>query len=674
VKLDIAYAPSAKTTFWQRSETTWADVCAWVNDPRRDGTKDGPGYVLGRLTSNRREIALDADHLTRDTMDGLLASLLELNVAAVVYSTFSHTAEAPRLRILILPDRPLSPEDYWVAASGLMRRFGLELFDRSSNQHERLMYLPSVAPEGDYFSLVHEGPPLEVDAFLEEVGLLYDIDPRPAERGETPELVQHSPARPVPDEIISAQIDSAVRGLDAIAALPPGGRHPWPGVPEGLGWDLGALYMAERLIQAANSGGAYTIEQAHADYEAHAPASDSGFHREHKWEQAVKWVGAEPIPYVAPAEDFDPVTGEVPAPEPMDPDVALALHRLRVASLAQAAFRKEQEGSSPAFDAGSLADVLTRPAEPPMRIEGLMPWDSSTLLVAPRKTGKTTLTLNLALALLEGGDFLGRFAVRPVKGAVAILNYEVSAAMLAAWAHDHGLDPERFFLVNLRGRRNPLSHGADRALLGAWLRARGVESLIVDPFGRAFTGSDQNNAGEVGKYLVDLDLFARGEVGAKDLILTAHAGWQGERTRGSSALEDWPDSIVTMTRSEKDPSERYLSAMGRDVDVAEDRLTYDLETRTLSLSGAGSRKAANDALKASFSKGGDLEETRTAILDALREGPLSGTELGHALGRRDAVLTTARDSLIEDGWVVKTPRTGRGGGFVYLLGKVNPRA
>ncbi len=31
------------------------------------------------------------------------------------------------------------------------------------------------------------------------------------------------------------------------------------------------------------------------------------------------------------------------------------------------------------------------------------------------------------------------------------------------------------------------------------------------------------------------------------MILTAHAGWVGERTRGSSALEDWPDSIVTMT-------------------------------------------------------------------------------------------------------------------------------
>ena len=79
-------------------------------------------------------------------------------------------------------------------------------------------------------------------------------------------------------------------------------------------------------------------------------------------------------------------------------------------------------------------------------------------------------------------------------------------------------------------------------------------------------------------------------------MLTAHAGWNGERTRGSTALEDWADSIVTLTRDHGEDGQgardRYLRAIGRDVDIDEDRLSYDPDTRTLSLAGAGSRSIA----------------------------------------------------------------------------------
>jgi len=273
-----------------------------------------------------------------------------------------------------------------------------------------------------------------------------------------------------------------------------------------------------------------------------------------------------------------------------DRDVADELRHLKIRKAAQEALRAESEPPAPPFDAGTLGEILARPADPPMRVDGLIPWDSSTLIAAQRKTGKTTLELNLARSLLTGEDFLGKFAVRPVVGIVAVLNFEVSAAMLAHWANEHGIDRDRFYQVNLRGRRNPFTHPRDRELLAADLRARGVESLIVDPFGRAYPGKSQNDSGEVGSWLVDLDMFARSEVGAKDVILTAHAGWNGERTRGSSALEDWPDSIITMTRDADDDSLRFLRAEGRDVELAEDRLDFNPSTRTLSLAGTGSRK------------------------------------------------------------------------------------
>lgn len=297
---------------------------------------------------------------------------------------------------------------------------------------------------------------------------------------------------------------------------------------------------------------------------------------------------------------------------------------LRARHAARALFDAEQAGTAPPFDAGFLADVLARPSEPPHRCEGIIPWDAGTLIVAQRKTGKTTLQLNLARCLIDGDEFLGRFPTRKLDGNVAFLNYEVSAQQLARWAHDAGVDERRLFLVNLRGRRNPLGNPTDRELLAKKLRDLDTETLIVDPFGRAYTGKSQNDPGEVGAWLADLDRFARGDAGARDIILAAHAGWGGERARGASALEDWADSIVTMTRD--DQKLRYLSAEGRDIDVAEDQLTFHDHTRRLTLAGAGSRKTAAKVHQA--------ERLIPVVLELLRESEtptMSGNKLDEGI-------------------------------------------
>lgn len=340
------------------------------------------------------------------------------------------------------------------------------------------------------------------------------------------------------------------------------------------------------------------------------------------------------------------------ATEPTDEDVAERLFgqlveheaaKLRVRAAARALVDAEQRATepTPAFDAGTLAEVLARPAEPPHRVDGLIPSEASTLIVAQRKTGKTTLELCLARSLIVGGDFLGRFTVRPIAGRVAFLNFEVSAGQLARWAHDLGIPDDRLYLVNLRGRRNPLTHPEDRAALAAALRGQEVETLIVDPFGRAYGGQSQNDSGEVGAWLTDLDYFARGEVGAADLVLSAHAGWNGERTRGSSALEDWADSIITLTRDADDDSIRFLRAMGRDVEVDEDRLSFDPVTRLLSLTGAGSRKVV--------AKVRHLEDLVPAVVQVVRAAPgITGNKLttglreaGHSCQRGDEIKAAA---------------------------------
>lgn len=321
--------------------------------------------------------------------------------------------------------------------------------------------------------------------------------------------------------------------------------------------------------------------------------------------------------------------------EVYEKDVARVLHRLRVEREARLRLGREGVDSAPPFDTGLLSEILARPQEPQWRIQDLMPADGSMLVVAQRKTGKTTLMLNAARSMLTGEAFLSKFPCRRAAGTVAILNYEVSGPQLAKWAQRVGVPQERLVLVNLRGRRNPLVYDEDRETLAALLRDHGVECLIVDPFGQAFGGKSQNDAGEVGSFLAGLDTFARSEVGARDVILTAHAGWNGERTRGSSALEGWADSVLTMTFG-PDNQTRYLRAIGRDVGVDEDRISFDPETRLMAMTGGGSRKQANRASKA--------ETLVQPVCDTVRDNPgMSTTELVDAVRalRHDGVVAIA---------------------------------
>lgn len=334
-------------------------------------------------------------------------------------------------------------------------------------------------------------------------------------------------------------------------------------------------------------------------------------------------------------------------------ELQLELARMELREQAKELFDAARRPPAEPFDAGTLAEILARPVLPAARVDGLVPWNASTLLVAQRKAGKTTLCLNLAYSLITGEPFLGTFGVRPVTGRVAFLNFEVSGHTVAGWAQKRGVPSDRLFVVNLRGRPNPFRSPAELDTLAELLRAQDVETLIVDPFGRAYSGESQNDNGEVNHWLLRLDEFARSGVGAKDIILAAHSGWNPERSRGASALEDWPDSIMTLTRDEKSDL-RFLRADGRDVSMSEDQLTWDPSTGGLAISGQGSRKVAQDE--------GRIAELMSKVLDAVRRAP--GIKTGD-------LETALKDEPMQNGDVSKAARKAEELGL--LVRKTGPR-
>jgi hypothetical protein len=93
-------------------------------------------------------------------------------------------------------------------------------------------------------------------------------------------------------------------------------------------------------------------------------------------------------------------------------------------------------------------------------------------------------------------------------------------------------------------------------------------------------GLDEHS--DVGVFLTAFDALLE-EASIPDALMVHHMGHSGERSRGDSRLQDWPDAIWTIVRENENPaSDRFFKAYGRDVDLGEGRLEFNPENRHLS--------------------------------------------------------------------------------------------
>jgi predicted P-loop ATPase len=186
--LKIAYGDSRLSKRWVNKTITFDELCERFKTPRRttetvaeykkftkdkrDGAKDVGGYVLGHLKSGRRKkdtvesrsgITLDADHADKEFI-----SRLEMlcPYKCAVYSTHSHTPDEPRLRVVIPISREVSPDEYAALSRLVAAEIGMDYFDDSTYEPERLMYWPSAPADGEYIFKAIDGDILEPDQYL----------------------------------------------------------------------------------------------------------------------------------------------------------------------------------------------------------------------------------------------------------------------------------------------------------------------------------------------------------------------------------------------------------------------------------------------------------------------------------------------------------------------------
>ena len=187
--LNIATGKSATSVNWKNTKLKWSEFVdrlsktTITNETYKDflkatkleqsRIKDVGAYVGGYLRNGRRTlksvvcrqlITLDLDAgAPSDFWDRLE---LQYHNATVVHGTHKWHPDSPHYRLLMPLNREVAPEEYSAIARSVAGSLGIDFFDDSGFDVNRLMYWPSTPKDVDYYFRVQDGEWLDADRIL----------------------------------------------------------------------------------------------------------------------------------------------------------------------------------------------------------------------------------------------------------------------------------------------------------------------------------------------------------------------------------------------------------------------------------------------------------------------------------------------------------------------------
>ena len=245
--------PGRQTIHWEeRKPLDWKTFVAWLGLDSPADHKECGGYVVAELREtkghlgdpeciglhrnkkgivSRSVLTLDADSAGPGFLTDV--ALVLDGTAWAAYTTWSHTPEAPRWRLLVPLSRNVTPEDYRLLVRALTHDLGATQFDPGSSEPERFMYRPSTQG-GEYLSQVAEGEPLDPEGWLARATELGLDRPEPRTQeylgDETYEELTYDQKQQA-DMFVQGQVEYWRKVWDNAKDWPE--KH----YPEGKGWE-----------------------------------------------------------------------------------------------------------------------------------------------------------------------------------------------------------------------------------------------------------------------------------------------------------------------------------------------------------------------------------------------------------------------------------------------------
>lgn len=264
-------------------------------------------------------------------------------------------------------------------------------------------------------------------------------------------------------------------------------------------------------------------------------------------------------------------------------DYAEAVDRERQRQFARRVVDAEANPQTEMPSTVSLQDRIKKPADPiKYLIEGWWTTGGTVVLAAQYKAGKTTAIGNLIRSLADCDPWLGRWKVRPTKGTISLLDFEMDESMLEAWLRDqHIRNADRIDITSLKGSASSFNI-LDPRCRAEWaerLREADTRVLVLDCLRPALDAIGLDEHKDAGRWFTAYDALLK-DAGVQESVVVHHMGHNGERSRGDSRIRDWPAAEWRISRQTEDPaSPRFIKAFGRGVNIHNGRLVLDPSTR-----------------------------------------------------------------------------------------------
>jgi RecA/RadA recombinase len=526
------------------SEATWQEFAdLLVKQPPETEDKASRGWFCpsefsprhrhGANLVLRHALTLDYDRITPADLQRITASLAPY--AHVVYTTWSHTKENPRIRVVMPTDRPMDATEFCAVSRWVANLAGIELAARESHKPAQMMFQPTRKPGAKFFAKQNAAPWLNVDEVLATYEDWTDHTswPKCATGDEQYDVSELPPAPSTKPGIVG----EFCRAFDVPAAIE---RFELPYVPTNAA-DRYTFTHGSRPEGAVLYDDGQKLHSHHDSDPAHGQHNAYDLVRLHRFGELDKGVSGElaSLPSSKAMAEFARSLPEIQKAQAADEFEVLGPLTTEEEELASEA-KKPRFRVIPAEEfavTGQLAWIIKK----------VLPKAELVVLYGESGAGKSFLALDLAAAVSRGVDWQ---ELKTLPGRVVYVCAEGAGGFknrLQAYARDRDTELASLpAVVPDAPNLLELEHVLD--LTRAIVEKGRADLIVIDTLAATTAGGNENSGEDMGKVIAHCKKMHKA-TGAL-ILLIHHSGKDAAKgARGWSGLKAAADAEIEVTRN-----------------------------------------------------------------------------------------------------------------------------